>query len=370
MFRVTGYFYGVIKMRTSVFLFLIALCMIAAGCSVRAQTKIDLSSDSFKAGAQYSSENRGLSVMVMKGDKIIFEEYQNGHSEDTPWMLASGTKSFSGVMLAAAIEDKLISGFDERVSDTITEWKSDARRSKITYRQLLSLTSGLEVGPNGRPPAYSAAVKYVSHFEPGEKFEYGPVPFQVFGEAMRRKLAPKKEGVLDYLKRRILDPIGLKVALWNTQEGQPNLPSGAFLAAREWVKFGSFLKSGGKWNGKQLIKKPLLDELLLGSKANPNYGITFWLNRSNSGKADVAETKGRLRELLGDDETGTTAMSKHGLGKDFASDLYMAAGAANQRLYIIPSLDLVIVRQGRFSRWDDREFLNRLLTGRPSGSGP
>lgn len=45
---------------------------------------------------------------------------------------------------------------------------------------------------------------------------------------------------------------------------------------------------------------------------------------------------------------------------DGVSDLYMAAGAGKQRLYIIPSMDLVIVRQGRQSRFNDREFLGRL----------
>ena len=113
-------------------------------------------------------------------------------------MLASGTKSFAGVMLAAAIEDKLVSGFDEKVSDTITEWRSDPRKRRITVRQLLSLTGGVEVGPNGRPPAYSAAVGFPSRYEPGETFEYGPVPFQAFGELMRRKLAPRNESVAGY----------------------------------------------------------------------------------------------------------------------------------------------------------------------------
>jgi CubicO group peptidase (beta-lactamase class C family) len=361
---ITGIFVGEIAMKHLFCLSVIALTLVSLGCAVNAQQKIDLNQKGLQRAADYSNETRGLSVLVMKGDKIVFEEYQNGHSAETPWMLASGTKSFSGVMLAAAIADGLIKGFDEKVSDTITEWKADPRKSKITIRQLLSLTSGIETGPNGRPPAYSQAVKYNTRFEPGEKFEYGPVPFQTFGELMRRKLAPKNESVMDYLKRRILDPIGLKVAQWNTQEGQPNLPSGAYLTAREWVKFGLFLKNGGKWNGKQLIKKSLLDELYIGSKANPNYGLTFWLNRSNNGQAQVAENSGRVRTILGGDEdVGTTAMSRNGIGSTVAKDLFMAAGAANQRLYIIPSLDLVIVRQGRLARYDDKEFLSRFLAG-------
>lgn len=334
-----------------------------SGCSAYAQ-RATAAKSNYQLAAEYSAEARGLSVLVMKGDKIVFEEYQNGHSANTTHLLASGTKSFSGVMLAAAIDDGLIKSFDEKVSDTITEWKSDPQRSKITLRQLLSLTSGIDVGQNLRPPAYSSAVKNTSKYEPGEKFQYGPAPFQIFGEVMRRKLAEKNESVLDYLKRRIFEPIGLKTDRWTLQEGQPNLPSGAFLTAREWIKFGRMLKDGGKWNGKQIIRKPLLDELSKGSKANPNYGVTFWLNRSHNGQANVVDTTGRLRNIMGDEDVGTTAISKNGIDKQIANDLYMAAGAANQRLYIIPSLDMVIVRQGRMTKFDDRKFLSLLLVGK------
>lgn len=342
---------------------LLSILALLQACSAHAQ-KASGPKTNYQLAADYSADARGLSVVVMKGDRVVFEEYQNGHSADTPHLLASGTKSFSGVMLAAAIDDGLIKGFDEKVSDTIAEWKGDPRREKITLRQLLLLTSGIDVGQNLRPPAYSSSVKNASRFEPGEKFQYGPAPFQIFGEVMRRKLAPKNESVMDYLKRRIFDPIGLKTGRWTMQEGQPNLPSGAFLTAREWLKFGQMLRDGGKWNGKQIIKKPLLDELAKGSKANPNYGLTFWLNRSHTGKADVVDNTGILRNLMGDEDTGTTAISKHGIDKGLPHDLYMAAGAANQRLYIIPSLDLVIVRQGRMSRYDDRKFLSLLLSGK------
>ncbi len=349
-------------MKPFLVIFLLYPLAVFQACSALAQKPA--SKSNYELAANYSAEARGLSMVVMKGDKIVFEQYQNGHSANTPHLLASGTKSFSGVMLAAAIDDGLIKSFDEKVSDAITEWKSDPMRSKITFRQLLSLTSGLDAGQNLRPPAYSSAVKNLSKFEPGEKFQYGPAPFQIFGEVMRRKLVTKNESVMDYLKRRIFDPIGLKTDRWTLQEGQPNLPSGAYLTAREWIKLGQMLKDGGKWNGKQIIKKSFLDELLKGSKANPNYGITFWLNRSHSGQANVVDTTGRLRNIMGDEDVGTTAISKHGIDKQIANDLYMAAGAANQRLYIIPSLDLVIVRQGRMTGFDDRKFLNLLLTGK------
>ena len=132
----------------------LAIVICLAGGGVFAQsTAARAEQQRFRLAADYSRENRGLSVVVLKGDKIVFEEYQNGHSADRAWILASGTKSFSGVMLAAAIEDKLISGFDEKAADTITEWKGDARKSKITIRQVLSLTSGIEAGQIGMPGA-------------------------------------------------------------------------------------------------------------------------------------------------------------------------------------------------------------------------
>ena len=128
------------------------------------------------------------------------------------------------------------------------------------------------------------------------------MPFQIFGEVMRRKLAPKKESVMDYLKRRILNPIGLKVAFWrNGSDGNPLLPQGANLTAREWVKFGQFLKNGGKWNGKQIVPKKLLDELVVGSKANPAYGMTFWLNHAGINPRGQA-TAVRVEAETGDED--------------------------------------------------------------------
>lgn len=346
---------------------LILLAIVSfAGCAVNAQTLSE--QEKYNLAADYSAKTRGLSVLILKGDKIVFEQYQNGHTADTPHLLASGTKSFSGVLALMAQEEGLLN-LDDKVSDTITEWKSDARKSQITIRQLLSLTSGIQSGNLGRPPAYSAAVEFTAVAEPGTVFQYGPAPFQIFGELIHRKLASKNETVGSYMKRKILDPLGIKVANWNSQNGEPNLPSGASLTAREWLKYGIFLKNGGAWQGRQLISKKSLAECLKGSAANPNYGLTFWLNKSSDGNVSVAENtnerRGRLGGLLGGDadDMGTTRMSKKGLGANVPPDTFMAAGAANQRLYVIPSMDMVVVRQGQLARYDDNEFLSLLLFG-------
>ena len=365
-----------IKQNKPISIFAIIVCAVLSIFFSVLDVKAKTSSnelDNYKLAAEYSNNARGLSILVIKKGKVVFEEYHNGHSANTPHRLASGTKSFSGVILAAAIQDGLVESFDEKVSKTITEWKNDEKKSKITLRQILSLTSGVDAGRIGRPPVYSEAINYPVKFDAGTAFQYGPAPFQMFGEVMKRKLASKNETVLDYLKRRILNPIGLEIGDWKMQEGQPNLPSGASLTTREWAKFGQLLLNEGKWKGKRIVKKNLLKELTKGSDANPNYGITFWLNRSFNTQANVYDNNPRqrrdtrhrqtLRQIL-NRRSETYRVSQNGFGKNLPNDIFVAAGAGKQRLYVIPSKKMVIVRQGRASRFRDRDFLNRLLFGK------
>ena len=330
--------------------FFILLIFLFSGIfSAEAQNKFPLSEqERYKLAAEYSEQNNGTAVFVIKGDKVVFEDYKNGFLGKFPHFLASGTKSFVGVMAVAAQEDGLLK-LDDKVSDTITEWREDERK-QITIRQLLSLTSGIDAGENLSPPSFSEAAGYKTKHQPGEVFEYGPVPFQVFGELMKRKLAPKNETVRQYLNRRILDPIGMKIAYWHKIDGDLDLPGGAFATASEWAKFGLFLKNGGSWEGKQIVSKKLLDECFVGTKANPAYGISFWLN---SAGVNAAGNAIRVRDEL----------NVNGVMTQIAKDLFLAAGAGNQRLYVIRSLDLVIVRQGNFGKFDDREFLGRLILG-------
>lgn len=210
------------------------------GTSARAAEAVSPAElERFKSAATYSHSQRGTGVLVMRRGETIFEDYAAGWTAEKPHLLASGTKSFSGVMAACAVQDGLLT-LDEKVADTLTEWKTDARKSQVTIRQLLSLSSGIDGGDNGTAPGYTRAVTMaVASAAPGEKFSYGPIPFQCFGELLRRKLAPKNESVEAYLRRRILDPIGLKVGFWRKDaDGNINLPAGAFLTPRKWVKFG------------------------------------------------------------------------------------------------------------------------------------
>jgi CubicO group peptidase (beta-lactamase class C family) len=289
------------------------------------------SPSSFKPAADYLSTCNGHALLVYRDGQLVFEDYLNGHRRDDPHRLASGTKSFVGVLAAMAVEDRLIK-LEERVASTLTEWQDDDRKKQITIRQLLTLTSGIAGGDVGDVPSYKDAVRLAeAKFPPGEKFQYGPVPFQCFGELLRRKLEPSKETVESYLQRRLLGPIGLKPSFWRKDaHGNPNLPSGAHLTAREWAKFGLFVLNKGAWEGKQLVSEKLLAECFQGTKAHPTYGLTFWLNASDE----------RPRDLV------------------------MAAGAGKQKLYIVPSQKLLIVQFAEASRrFQERELMRLVLDG-------
>lgn len=305
----------------------------------------------FKRAADYSEAERGDGVLVMINGRVVFEQYARSASPARTHLLASGTKSFSGVLAVAAQADGILT-LDEPVSETIREWRGDARREGITIRQLLSLTSGIAGGVNLTPPAYAESVSADLTAEPGSKFQYGAAPFQIFGELLKRKLESRGETVASFMTRRILDPLGIRTGFWrDAAKGEPQLPSGAYLNAREWAKFGEFVRNRGAHNGEQLIPAELMDELSRGTAANPAYGLTFWLNN------DVPpELRAEIRQL----QNNMGGMDRvPGL-----EGMITAAGAFKQRLYIISARRMVVVRFGNSvgPQFDDAQFLG-LLTG-------
>lgn len=323
---------------------------------------------SCQLAADYSAHFKGVSLLVMVDGQCLFEDYPHGHP-DRAHELASGTKSFAGALALAAAADGLLC-LDEPAADTLPEWRDDPRKAHITLRQLLQLTSGLESGgKHGKVPTAAEALLVKAVFAPGTHFLYGNAPFQIFGEILRRKLAPRYHNPLDYLQERVFEPIGLRVGGWRRgSDGQPHFASGACLAAREWAKFGELIRADGCWQGRQILPAELLRESFHGTPDNPAYGLTWWLN------APLPATPRHHQRQLAfgvEDLTREAAIPR---------DLVFAAGAGKQRLYISQEKQLVIVRQatgilealttGERGGFSDREFLLRLLTGAECEGAP
>lgn len=330
------------------FTFMNRRSFLAAGAAACLATPARAQNLNFDAAAAYAAERRGVSLLVLQGGQPVFEDYPNQGGPDRGWELASGTKSFTGVMAAAAIQDDLLASWDERAAETLTEWRDDERR-RITIRHLLSLTSGIEGGPIARPPTYADAIAQRAVAAPGERFAYGPTPFQIFGEIMRRKL---NGDPLEYLQRRIFDPLNIAPTHWRRgRDGNPHLPSGAGLTARDWARFGLFVSREGEGR----VDARALRECFTPSRANPGYGLSWWLLR------DGLVPPGSMQSV----DIDPALNARFG-------DISMAAGAGDQRLYLIPSLDLVVARQatgilqalrrrGRGNAWSDAAFLRLLL---------
>src|SRR2546422_7691595 len=160
--------------------------------------------------ARYSENKRGVSMLVMQNGRTIFEHYANGGSARGRWPIFSGTKSFWGIAALAGVRDGLFK-LDELVADTITEWKSDPRKSQITIRQLLNQTDGIEGASRlhraSIPNRNAMAIRLPTVAEPGSAFIYGPSHLQIFSELLRRKLNGR--ATTRYVEARGLNRLGV-----------------------------------------------------------------------------------------------------------------------------------------------------------------
>jgi CubicO group peptidase (beta-lactamase class C family) len=319
----------------------------AAGLTVPLNPRL-AHGDDIRGAAVYSAERLGVSLLVMRGGEIVYEDYPNEGGDDRAWELASGTKSFSGIIAASLAQEGRLT-LDERCADTLSEWRTDPRKSRITIRELLTLTSGIGGGFIGRPPPYAEAVAQPALYEPGERFQYGPAPFQIFGEIVRRRTG---HDALAHIQSRIFNPLGIEPQRWRRgTDGFPHMPSGAALTARDWAAFGRYVMSPSR--GEPVLDRTVYDALWRGTVANPGYGLTWWLLRR--GLVGPTRSERRRAGLPTDEQLETMGL-----------EVRMAAGAGNQRLYLIPEREMTIVRQatgvrealrGRSQDWNDAAFL-------------
>ena len=311
------------------------LALILPGCAGASPAPAPQTGDAEKCAPAIALSNaqNGLSVLIMQDGRVVCEAYSGEGGPGIGHEIWSGTKSFTGLMAAAAVKEGLLT-LDEAVADTITEWRGDPVKSRVTIRQLLSLTSGVGGQPGGRAPGYATSIAAPFTAAPGERFQYGPQSFQIFGELIQRKM--KAKGISgdsrDYVRTRILEPIGMTWTDWRrTPEGDAILAQGASFTAREWIKFGEFVRAGGRVNGQAVVDETAFRELFKGTKANPAYGVSWWLPNA-SDAPDVVTASIDLRHHA----------------DQLPDDMVIAGGAGNQRLYVVPSCNLSVVRQARF----------------------
>lgn len=306
-----------------------------------------------QAAAAYSAAHGGHALLIKQNGKILHESYTNGHTKSEPHRIYSGTKAFWGLTAFAAEKDGLFS-FDERVSDTITEWQGDKRKSQITVRQLLDFSHGLEpmfgLHENTFPDRTASALKARSVASSGKSFIYGPAALQVFHELLARKLQ-RKQTPIRYLERKVLSPLGLGSQRYlPDQHGAPLLAAGFMQTARQWSELGTWM-----------LKHEDILMKLQGSSTNTAFAFGFWNNHSAESKAAREVDAEAMLDKKWQQQSWRNAC----LSRSAPSDLIACIGSYGQRLYIVPSMKLVIVRLAKDLKPNDAQMLRLLFSKAP-----
>jgi CubicO group peptidase (beta-lactamase class C family) len=312
--------------------------------AVARATAAGVSPAAVRAAAGYSASQGGLSFLAIQHGQTLLEQ-----NAGTPRKIYSGTKAFWGLAALAAAEDGLLS-LDENVSATVPSWRTDPRKARVTIRQLLDFSCGLDPvfslhndNPGDRDRIALAAPIVAS---PGSSFIYGPSALQVFHYVLRQKL--QGESPTHYLERRVLSRLGLGSQRYlKDSAGNPLLAAGWYLTARQWARLGQLVLAGGA----PVINSGSLAQCWRGSSANRAFSIGWWNNRAAPGGREFDFEEMLVPRWPRQSWGGAV------LCRAAPSDLVACVGSGHQRLYVIPSMGLVVVRQGGGGRFSDARFL-------------
>ncbi|MBU2168136.1 MAG: beta-lactamase family protein [Alphaproteobacteria bacterium] len=276
--------------------------------------------------------DRATSLLIARGDTVLTERYAPGWSADRPREVASVAKSMVAVLIGMAQDDGAITGLDQSAADFIPAWRDDARAG-ITLHHLLSMTSGLDDaglalrGVTGDQFAINAAAP-LAH-PPGTRWAYNTAAYHLLFHILMRATG---ETIEAYAERKLLGPLGMDDTVWVTSRGQgeegpvTNYYSAASTARDLWA-FGRMVMQGGRWQGRQLISADYVTRMITASQPlNRSYGLLWWVN----------------------EKEGLDVLARPG-GRRFPNaphDTYAALGAGGQVILIVPSRQLILVRQG------------------------
>ena len=240
-------------------------------------------------------------VVVMANGKLAAERYGPGYDKDTRFISWSMAKTVTGVLIGMLIADGKLS-LDAPAPVPLWQRPGDPR-AEITLRHLLQMRSGLRHTEAGDPPYESSEVRMLFldgrddmarwaseqplEAEPGDKFEYSSNTSVILADIAARALtdsdAPdaRRQAVADYLQVRLFGPLGM-TSMVPEFDASGTMIGGSLMhaSARDWAKFGEFLRLKGRApSGEQLVPQRWIEAMVTPSPASPHYGFQTWLNR-------------------------------------------------------------------------------------------
>jgi CubicO group peptidase (beta-lactamase class C family) len=292
------------------------------------------------------AKRKTSAILVIRNDKIVFEWYAPGHGPNKKHGAASLSKPIIAGLALALLLDRGKLKLDTLVADLVPAWNNDRRKRKITLRHLGSHTSGLADAEQDRlphdkltgwqgdfwkqleppnDPFTIARDKVPVFFEPGTNLQYSNPGFGMLCYAVTTALrdTPTKD-IRTLLRDRVMEQIGVQDQDWSvgygktfTVDGLPVVAGwgGGSFTARAVARVGRLMIRQGDWDGNKIIGKDAVRQITHSAGLPGQCGMGFWTN------AD-----GRYPGL--------------------PRDTYYGAGAGDQLLIVVPSLDLIVVRNG------------------------
>ena len=245
-------------------------------------------------------------VIVLHNGQIVAERFAPGYHENTRLVSWSMAKTVTGVMIGMLVADGRLR-LDEGVP--IPAWQRPGDpRGEITLRQLLQMDSGLRHAEETSPPYEADTVRMLFldgrdnmaayaeaqplEAEPGSKWEYSSATAVILADLAARALsastdpAERSRVVGDYLRTRLFEPLGMK-SMVPEYDLAGTLIGGSLIhgTARDWARFGEFMRNKGAIKGAQLVPVAWVDFMTTPSPHNVGYGAQTWLNRAPPGEA-------------------------------------------------------------------------------------
>ncbi|MEX0978924.1 MAG: PQQ-dependent sugar dehydrogenase [Pirellulales bacterium] len=274
-----------------------------------------LSAEGIAKVGKWLEENGGKTGLVVRHGRIVGEWYFDGATPTTKYLVYSTTKSFAGTAVGLAIEGGKLK-LDSKVGDFFPD-ASPPQKRDITVRQLLSMTSGAH-NDNGvlrRSDlfAYVLGELPMDH-PPGEKWEYNNSGLSLLSPLVRKATGQNIDRILD---EQVFQKIGIARDdwTWEDRDGMPIPYSGLHITARSLARFGLLFLNKGIWGNEKIVSSTWVSEATKPSQElNDRYGYLWWNNKSGSWPG-------------------------------VPTDAFAALGKFGNVMLMVPSLDMIVIRQ-------------------------
>lgn len=269
----------------------------------------------------YLNQKGTKSFMILVNGRIVMEEYFNGHNATATWEWNSAGKTLVASTTGIAQQETLLS-INKKVSDYLgTNWTSMplSKENLITVKNLLTMTTGND---DTKQYVIKPNLTYVA--DAGTRWAYSNI-FQKLTDVISNASNKPFE---TYFNEKIKNKIGME-GFWNFGTIFTIYHSNT----KSMARFGLLALNKGKWNNEQIINESFFNESISTSQnINPSYGYLWWLN-------------GKTGFMIPSEQT----VNQGFLVPNAPADMYAAMGAKDQRIYVIPSKKMVIIRMGEAS---------------------